>query len=70
MSNATATKIATLKSIILANYTAKKVNDPAFATECAMEMILKMALGQPSYTDQLLDEEIEDNLKAGRKLAA
>ena len=57
-------KINQLSEIILANYTAAKDYNPAFATFCAMEMILKMVFSQPHFIDQLLDEEIEDNLKA------
>ena len=57
-------KIKQLSEIILANYTAAQNCNPAFATQCAMDLILKMVLGQPEHIDQLLDEEIEDNLKA------
>jgi hypothetical protein len=64
LSNTTQAKIKQLGEIILANYTAAQNYDPAFATQCAMELILKMVMGQPHYIDQLLDEEIEDNLKA------
>ena len=64
MTAATKSKINRLQSIILANYTAAKNYDPTFATQCAMELILKMVMGQPQHIDQLLDEEIEDNLKA------
>ena len=64
MSNTTQAKIKQLSEIILANYTAAKNYDPAFATQCAMDLILRMVMGQPKYIDQLLDEEIEDNLKA------
>ena len=64
MSDTTKAKIKQLSEIILANYTAAKNYDPAFATQCAMELILKMVMGQPQYIDQLIDEEIEDNLKA------
>ena len=63
MSNITQNKIKQLSEIILANYTAAQNYNPAFATQCAMELILKMVMGQPQYIDQLLDEEIEDNLK-------
>ncbi len=70
MNATTKAKVERLHSIILANYTAAGNYDPAFATKCAMELILKMAFGQPKYTDQLLDEEIEDNLKAGKAVAA
>ena len=70
MNATTKAKVERLHSIILANYTASGNYDPAFATKCAMELILKMAFGQPKYTDQLLDEEIEDNLKAGKAVAA
>ena len=64
MTATTKSKITKLHSIILANYTAANESHPEFATQCAMELILKIALGQPKYTDQLLDEEIEDNIKA------
>jgi hypothetical protein len=66
MTAATKSKINHLQSIILANYTAAKNYNPAFATQCAMEMILKLALSQPKpeWCDQILDEEITDNLKA------
>jgi len=63
MSNTTQNKIKQLSEIILANYTAAQNYDPAFATQCAMESILRLVMGQPKYTDQLLDEEIEDHLK-------
>ena len=64
MSTTVQAKINRLRQIILENYTAAKEYDPAFATECAMELILKMVFGQPEHVEQLLDEEIEDNLKA------
>ena len=66
MTATTKSKIAKLHSIILAKYTAANDLHPEFATQCAMELILKIALGQPKqeWCDQILDEEIEDNLKA------
>ncbi len=72
MSTATKSKIDRLQAIILANYTAAKNYDPAFATQCAMEMILRLALNQtkPEWCDQILDEEIEDNIKLGKAIAA
>ena len=66
MTATTKLKIAKLHSIILANYTAAKNYNPEFAAQCAMELILKIAMNQPKpeWCDQILDEEIEDNLKA------
>ena len=70
MNETTKAKVERLHSIILANYKAAGNYAPAFAAQCAMDLILKMAFGQPKYTDQLLDEEIADNLKAGKEVAA
>ena len=70
MTNATKSKIERLHGIILQNYKAAGNYDPAFAAECAMKLILKTVLGQPKHTDQLLNEEIEDNLKAGKEARA
>ena len=64
MSDTAQNKIKRLSEIILSNYIAAGNYDPAFATACAMESILKLVFSQPNHTDQLLDEEIEDNLKA------
>ena len=72
MNETTKAKVERLHSIILANYNAAGNYAPEFAAQCAMELILKLALNQlkPEWTDQILDEEIEDNLKAGKAVAA
>lgn len=64
MSNTTQAKIKQLSEIILANYTAARESHPSFATQCKMEYYIKLIMEQPTYTDQLLEEFIEDNLKA------
>jgi hypothetical protein len=64
MSSTTQAKIKQLNEIILANYTAAGESHPAFATQCKMEYYVKLVMGQPTYADQLLEELIEDNLKA------
>jgi len=64
MTTTTQNKIKQLSKIILANYTASGEPHPAFATQCKMEYYIKLVMGQPAYTEQLLEELIEDNLKA------
>jgi len=64
MSNTTQNKIKQLSEIILTNYTAAGEPHPAFATQCKMEYYIKLVMGQPTYTEQLLEELIEDHLKA------
>ena len=70
MTTNTAAKIKELRSIIEANYAATGNPNPGFAADSILPLILKVALGQPKYTDQLLDEEIEDQLKASARIAA
>jgi hypothetical protein len=43
---------------------------PEIAAQFAVESVLTLLKGQPQYAEQLLDEEIEDALKAGRQLKA
>jgi hypothetical protein len=43
---------------------------PELAAQFAVESVLSLLKGQPQYAEQLLDEEIEDALKAGRQLKA
>lgn len=63
MTNETKAKVEKLHGIILENYKAAGNYNPAFAAKCAMDLILKMVFSQPKHVNQLLDEEIEDNLK-------
>jgi hypothetical protein len=43
---------------------------PELAAQFAVEAVLSLLKGQPQYAEQLLDEEIEDALKAGKQLKA
>jgi hypothetical protein len=66
MNNNTAAKIKTLFNAIAANYRARGDAHPEVAAKFQLELVLKVALGQPRFTDQLLEEEIVDTLKAGK----
>lgn len=39
---------------------------PEVAAQFALEFTIRLIKGQPQYADQLLDEEIEDAIKAGK----
>ena len=66
MNNTTAAKVKTLFNAIAANYRARGDAHPDVAAKFQVELALRVALGQPKFTDQLLDEEIADTLKAGK----
>jgi hypothetical protein len=66
MNNTTAAKVKTLFSAIAANYRARGDSHPEMAAKFQVELVLQTAKSQPMYIDQILDEEIEDTLKAGR----
>ena len=66
MDNTTAVKVKTLFNAIAANYRARGEAHPEVAAEFQVDLFLKVALSQPKFTDQLLDQEITDTLKAGK----
>jgi hypothetical protein len=66
MNNTTAAKVKTLFNAIAANYRARGDAHPEVAAKFQVELALRVALSQPKFTDQLLDEEIADTLKAGK----
>jgi hypothetical protein len=66
MNNTTAAKVKTLFNAIAANYRARGDSHPEVAAKFQVELVLQTAKSQPMYINQLLDEEIEDTLKAGR----
>lgn len=66
----TAQQLQTLFDIKAANYRASGDSHPEVAARFAVEGIMAMYRNQPQYLEQLLNEEIEDAMKAGRKLAA
>jgi hypothetical protein len=68
MNSNTAAKVKTLFNAIAANYRARGDAYPEVAAKFQLELALQVALSQPKFTDQLLDEEIEDTLKAGMAL--
>ncbi len=58
-------KLARLLEIKTANYRANNDPHPEAAAAFAMEHVVRLINGQPKYAEQLLNEEIEDALKAG-----
>jgi len=69
MNEIAANKIKTLMEIKTANYRATGDSHPEVAAQFAVEAIVRMVMGQPKHIQQLLDEEIEDAIKAGRVTA-
>ena len=69
MNEIAANKIKTLMEIKTANYRAAGDSHPEVAAQFAVEAIVRMVMGQPKHIQQLLDEEIEDAIKAGRVAA-
>ncbi len=67
MTNAT-NKVKALLKIKADNYKRMGNPHPEVAAQYAVEGILHLYKGQPQFLPQLLDEEIEDALKAGRAL--
>lgn len=70
MTTTTAQKIKQLLEIKTVNYRASGEWKPEVAAQFAVEGIMNMYRTQPQYIDQLLDEEIEDAIKAGKQLEA
>lgn len=70
MNEIAANKVKQLMEIKLANYRAMGDSHPEVAAQYAVEAIVRMVMGQPKYIIQLLDEEIEDAIKAGKAIAA
>lgn len=66
----TAQQLKTLFDIKAANYRASGDRHPEVAAQFAVEGIMAMYRSQPEHLEQLLNEEIEDAMKAGRELAA
>jgi hypothetical protein len=60
-----AAKITKLLQIKTAKYTADGNMHPELAAQFDVESFIQMVSGQPQYADQLIDEEIEDSIKAG-----
>jgi len=63
----TAQKVKQLLAIKTENYRLSGEWKPEVAAQFAVEGILSMYRAQPQYIDQLLDEEIEDAIKAGKQ---
>ena len=57
-------KIAALYEAQLAKYTKAGASNPQLAAQFAVADILNMYKTQMQYIDELLDQEIEDTLKA------
>jgi hypothetical protein len=70
MNTTTAQKVKQLLAIKTENYRARGDWRPEVAAQFAVEGILSMYRTQPQYIDQLLDEEIEDAIKAGKQAVA
>ena len=66
----TAQQLKALFDIKAANYRASGNSHPEVAAQFAVDGIMAMYRGQPQYLEQLLNEEIEDAIKAGREMAA
>jgi hypothetical protein len=66
----TAQQLKTLVDIKAANYRASGDSYPEVAARFAVEGIVAMYRTQPQHLEQLLNEEIEDAIKAGQRLAA
>lgn len=64
--SAISTKIQTLLQIKTENYRAAGDTHPDVAARFAVDGILNMYKTQAMYIEQLLDEEIEDAIKAGK----
>lgn len=60
----TAQQVKTLLQIKTSNYRAAGDSHPEIAAQFAVEGILNMYKTQAQYIEQLLDEEIEDAMKA------
>jgi len=61
----TTQRVQQLLEVKTANYRANGEPKPEVAAQFAVEGIMAMYRNQPQYIDQLLDEEIEDAIKAG-----
>ena len=70
MNATTMQKVKQLMEIKTENYRASGEYKPEVAAQFAVEGILNMYRAQPQYIDQLLDEEIEDAIKAGKQREA
>jgi hypothetical protein len=66
MNSNTTAKVKTLLAIKTANYRAAGESHPEVAAQNAVEGILNAFKSQMKYIDQLLNEEIEDSIKAGK----
>ena len=70
MNATTMQKVKQLLAIKTENYRASGECKPEVAAQFAVEGILNMYRDQPQYIDQLLDEEIEDAINAGKQREA
>ena len=66
----TAQQLKTLFQVKAANYRAAGDSHPEVAAQFAVEGIMAMYKTQPQYLEQLLNEEIEDAMKAGQMAKA
>lgn len=66
----TAQQLKTLFQVKVANYRAAGDSHPEVAAQFAVEGIMAMYKTQPQYLEQLLNEEIEDAMKAGQMAKA
>jgi hypothetical protein len=69
MNTQTKNQIKKLLEVKISNYRKKGDSHPEVAAQFDVDALVKMAMGQPKYTNQLLDEVIEDAQKAGMALA-
>ncbi|MBT9137497.1 MAG: hypothetical protein DDT31_00028 [Syntrophomonadaceae bacterium] len=66
----TTQQLKRLFEVKVVNYRASGDSHPEVVAKFAVEGIMAMYRDQPQYLEQLLDEEIEDAIKAGEKLVA
>jgi len=66
----TAQQLKALFDVKLANYRAMGNSHPEVAAQFAVEGIMSMYKGETKYLEQLLNEEIEDAIKAGKQISA
>ena len=67
MNATSAQQVMRLLEIKTENYRALGEWKPEVAAQFAVEAILSMYRSQAQYINQLLDEEIEDSIKAGKQ---
>jgi len=70
MNATTAQQVKQLLAIKTENYRARGDWKPEIAAQFTVEAILSECRSQPQYINQLLAEEIEDSIKAGKQALA